>query len=188
MGPGGVAALAADGDDHAVWGLEGNVLSRSAYSRGDVEAAFAASAHVVRETFTTQRVEHAFLEPESTLAVPGGWPTTAGGSAPAHGPLHVYSGGQGVWDDRDQIASILAVGTEEVVVELVSNGGAFGSRYVATDIGLMRKHGLRRGATAGICASSLRIGRWPRFFCSSFWMMPTSPPAAAAAAGAREAT
>ena len=33
-------------------------------------AALQASAHVVHETFQTQRIEHAFLEPESTLAVP----------------------------------------------------------------------------------------------------------------------
>ena len=40
----------------------------------------------------------------------------------------VYSGGQGVWDDRDQIASVLNIGTDEVTVELVSNGGAFGGK------------------------------------------------------------
>ena len=108
----------ANGADDAVWTLPGNVLSRSTYARGDAEAALAASAHVVRETFQTQRVEHAFLEPESTLAVPG----TDGA------PLHVYSGGQGVWDDRDQIAAILGIGTDEVTVELVSNGGAFGGK------------------------------------------------------------
>ena len=42
--------------------------------------------------------------------------------------LHVYSGGQGVWDDRDQIASLLAVDPSRVTVELVSNGGAFGGK------------------------------------------------------------
>ena len=71
----------------------------------------------VHEVFQTQRIEHAFLEPESTLAVPDG-----------NGHLHVYSGGQGVWDDRDQIASLLGVGTDVVTVELVSNGGAFGGK------------------------------------------------------------
>ena len=105
-----------DADEDAVWGLDGNVLSRSTYGRGDVEAALAASAHTVDEVFQTQRVEHAFLEPESTLAVP----TETG--------LHVYSGGQGVWDDRDDIARVLNIGTDEVVVELVSNGGAFGGK------------------------------------------------------------
>jgi len=107
-------ALASEED--AVWGLDGNVLSRTVYSRGDVERALEESEHVVRETFLTQRVEHAFLEPESTLAVP------------ADGSLMVYSGGQGVWDDRNQIASVLDLSTDDVVVELVSNGGAFGGK------------------------------------------------------------
>ena len=101
----------------AVWGTESNELSRSAYARGDVDAALASSAHVVHEVFETQRVEHAFLEPESTLAVPRD-----------DGGLHVYSGGQGVWDDRNQIASCLGISRDMVRVELVSNGGAFGGK------------------------------------------------------------
>ena len=105
----------------AVWGTDSNVLSTSAYQRGDIEAAWAASAHVVSETFTTQRIEHAFLEPESTCAVP---------SVDAHGErqLYVYSGGQGVWDDRNQIATVLGVGRDAVTVELISNGGGFGGK------------------------------------------------------------
>lgn len=110
-----VAAI--DDPEIAVFGTENNVLSISAYERGDVDVALAASAHVVHEIFNTQRIEHAFLEPESTLAVPG-----------EGGHLHVYSGGQGVWDDRDQIAAILGVDTTVVTVELVSNGGAFGGK------------------------------------------------------------
>ncbi len=109
------SALASDED--AVWGLSGNTLSRSVYHRGDVDAALAACAHVVSEIFHTQRVEHAFLEPESTLAVPQD-----------DGTLMVYSGGQGVWDDRDQIADMLAIDKDRVTVELVSNGGAFGGK------------------------------------------------------------
>ncbi len=111
-----VAAI--DDPEIAVWGTDGNVLSVSEYQRGDVDAALAASAHTVHEVFQTQRIEHAFLEPESTLAVP-----SADGTH-----LHVYSGGQGVWDDRDDIARVLAVDTDTVTVELVSNGGAFGGK------------------------------------------------------------
>ena len=44
------------------------------------------------------------------------------------GTMHVYSGGQGVWDDRDDICHVLGVTTDRVVVELVSNGGAFGGK------------------------------------------------------------
>ena len=109
---------AIDDPEIAVWGTDSNVLSRSEYARGDVDAALAASAHVVTETFQTQRIEHAFLEPESTLAVPD----------THNGTLHVYSGGQGVWDDRDQICAILNLPTDAVTVELVSNGGAFGGK------------------------------------------------------------
>jgi aldehyde oxidoreductase len=109
-----VAAI--DDPEIAVFGTTSNVLSRSTYARGDVDSALAASSYVVRETFQTQRIEHAFLEPESTLAVP------------SDGRLHVYSGGQGVWDDRDQIAAVLGVPIDRVAVELVSNGGAFGGK------------------------------------------------------------
>jgi len=108
---------AIDDPENAVWELEGNVLSRSVYKRGDVDSALASSAHTVHEVFQTQRVEHAFLEPESTLAVPG-----------QDGTLKVYSGGQGVWDDRNQIAAILAIAPQKVLVEQVSNGGAFGGK------------------------------------------------------------
>ena len=101
----------------AVWGTDTNVLSRSAYARGDVDAALAGSAHVVTETFRTQRIEHAFLEPESTLAEPR-----------PDGTLYVWSGGQGVWDDRNQIAAVLGIDPSLVTVELVANGGAFGGK------------------------------------------------------------
>ncbi len=110
-------AAVTNGTEDAVWELDGNVLSRSVYARGDVDAALAASAHTVHEVFQTQRIEHAFLEPESTLAVPHG-----------DGTMHVYSGGQGVWDDRDQMASVLGIEPQQITVELVSNGGAFGGK------------------------------------------------------------
>ncbi|MGD9793515.1 MAG: molybdopterin cofactor-binding domain-containing protein [Acidimicrobiia bacterium] len=106
----------------SVWGTETNILSRSTYARGDVESALATSAHVVHQVFETQRIEHAFLEPESTVAIPSA--AIAGGRS----VLQVYSGGQGVWDDRNQIADVLGIGRDEVVVTLVSNGGAFGGK------------------------------------------------------------
>ena len=126
---------AVDHVEDAVWGLDGNVLSRSAYQRGDAEAALAGAAHVVTETFQTQRIEHAFLEPESTLAVPvpagERLPLTNGDTANEptdFDRLLVYSGGQGIWDDRDSITSVLGVEPGVVATELVSNGGAFGGK------------------------------------------------------------
>jgi selenium-dependent xanthine dehydrogenase len=95
----------------------GNVLSVSRVRRGDVDAALAASAHVVSRSYRTQRIEHAFLEPESSLAVPA-----------ADGRIDVFSQGQGVWDDRRQVASFLGLPEEQVVVTQVSCGGAFGAK------------------------------------------------------------
>src|SRR5206468_1415655 len=89
---------------------EGNVLSLSTVKRGDADSALASAAHVVHETFRTQFIEHAFLEPESSLAVP--WPDGAG--------FDVFSQGQGVWHDREQIASFMDLPEERVRVTQVS--------------------------------------------------------------------
>ncbi|MBT3222129.1 MAG: molybdopterin-dependent oxidoreductase, partial [Proteobacteria bacterium] len=94
-----------------------NLLSTSTVHRGDVDTALATSAHVLEETFHTQQTEHAFLEPESSLAIPKNG-----------GTILIYSQGQGVFEDREQIADILGLPQEKVVVELVSNGGAFGGK------------------------------------------------------------
>jgi aldehyde oxidoreductase len=102
----------------AVWKTDNNILSTSRYKRGDTQIAMSTSAHVVEETFVTQRIEHAFLEPESTVAVP-----SKDGKS-----LHVYSGGQGIWDDRNDIAKVLNLDNAQVTVELVTNGGAFGGK------------------------------------------------------------
>ncbi len=93
-----------------------NVLSLSRVRRGDVDTALATSAHVVTETFGTQFIEHAFLEPESSLAYPTG-----------HG-VHFYTQGQGIWSDRRQVASLLGLPEKDVRATLVSNGGAFGAK------------------------------------------------------------
>ena len=94
-----------------------NILSTTRFARGDVDAALAASAHVVTGTWTTQRIEHLFLEPEAALAVPL-----------PDGRLHLYSQGQGIFEDRRQIAAVLGEPEERLYVELVPNGGAFGGK------------------------------------------------------------
>jgi selenium-dependent xanthine dehydrogenase len=94
-----------------------NVLSRTIIQRSDVDAALASSAHVVTGTWQTQRIEHLFLEPEAALAVPLD-----------DGRLHLYSQGQGIFDDRRQVAAVLAESEDNIFAELVPNGGAFGGK------------------------------------------------------------
>jgi xanthine dehydrogenase molybdenum-binding subunit len=96
----------------------GNILSHTRIRRGDVEAALAKSAHVVTGAWSTQRIEHLFLEPESALVEPGERP----------GTFKLYSQGQGVFDDRRQCASFLGIPEDDLAVELVPNGGAFGGK------------------------------------------------------------
>ncbi len=94
-----------------------NVLSRCVIDRGDADAALAESAHVVSGSWSTQRVEHLFLEPESAVAEPL-----------PDGRLGLYSQGQGVFDDRRQVATFLGIEEKDIYVELVPNGGAFGGK------------------------------------------------------------
>ena len=94
-----------------------NLLGHSVVLRGDADAALAASAHVVSGHWQTQRIEHLFLEPESALAEPL-----------PDGRLHLRTQGQGIFDDRRQVARFLGMPTEKIFVELFPNGGAFGGK------------------------------------------------------------
>ncbi|MBI3073991.1 MAG: selenium-dependent xanthine dehydrogenase [Deltaproteobacteria bacterium] len=94
-----------------------NLLSHSVIRRGDADRALAASAHVVSGTWQTQRIEHLYLEPEAALAEPL-----------SDGRLALFTQGQGVFDDRRQVAQFLGVAEEQIYVELVPNGGAFGGK------------------------------------------------------------
>ncbi|MFA6028268.1 MAG: selenium-dependent xanthine dehydrogenase [Elusimicrobiota bacterium] len=94
----------------------GNELEVSVAKKGDVEKAFKECAHIVEQVYTTQLVEHAFLETEACLAEPD-----------ADG-LRVYSQTQGVYEDRKQIAKLLGLPEAKVRVVLVPNGGGFGGK------------------------------------------------------------
>lgn len=93
------------------------ILSQTRITRGDADAALVKSAHVVHGTWRTQRVEHLFLEPESAMAEPL-----------EDGRLRLFSSGQGIFDDRRQVAAFLGIAEEDLLVEQLSSGGAFGGK------------------------------------------------------------
>ncbi len=95
---------------------EGNMLSRSVTSRGEMAQAEAASAYIVQGVFETQMIEHGFMEPECTVARPLG------------DGVELFSSGQGIFEDRVQIAKILGLPLQKVRVILVPNGGGFGGK------------------------------------------------------------
>ncbi len=97
----------------------GNVLSQSVVQRGDVDRALAEAAFVSRGIYQTQCIEHGYMEPEAALARPG--------SGTGEG-IEVFSQGQGVYEDRTQVAKVLGMPEGRVRVVQVSNGGAFGGK------------------------------------------------------------
>ncbi len=97
---------------------KGNVLETCEIKRGgDALAILASAAHVVERTYTTQRVEHGFIETEAAVAQPWGVDGVK---------VHVQS--QGVYEDQRQIARLLGIPPEKVSVTLMPCGGAFGGK------------------------------------------------------------
>lgn len=96
---------------------EGNLRREVRVARGDAEAAFAACAHVVEDTYVTPRQMHGFLETE------GGWARVE-----ADGSLMIRVGGQHGARDRLQIARILGWPESRIRVVTSPTGGAFGGK------------------------------------------------------------
>jgi selenium-dependent xanthine dehydrogenase len=96
---------------------KGNLLSQTIMRRGNVDKAIAEATHVVTQHYSTPHQEHAFLEPESALAIPS-----------QCGTLTVYTAGQSVYDDRQGIVEMLGVPEEKVRVISKYVGGGFGGK------------------------------------------------------------
>lgn len=94
----------------------GNILAREVLKRGNVDEAIKNSKYVVTNNYSVPFTEHAFLEPESALAVP------------TDEELVVYTGTQSVYDDLHEIISLL--GAQESKIRIVSKyvGGGFGGK------------------------------------------------------------
>ncbi len=93
-----------------------NVLEHVRIRKGDVDAAFASADVVLEETFETSWQEHAYLQPDAGIAYC------------EDERVIVETAGQWLHEDRKQIAKILGVPEERVVIRYAKIGGAFGGR------------------------------------------------------------
>jgi aldehyde oxidoreductase len=93
-----------------------NVLASGVCERGDTDAAFAAATHVAEGRWETSFVEHAYIEPEAGYAI-----------RECDG-LTVFACTQATTMDRDEIARILGLAKEDVVVLASACGGGFGGK------------------------------------------------------------
>ncbi len=94
-----------------------NLLLHVPIRKGDAARALAAADIVLDGVFTTSWQEHAFLQPEAGVA-----------RVDEAGRVVVETAGQWLHEDRRQIAAMLRVPDEEVIVRYAAIGGAFGGR------------------------------------------------------------
>lgn len=94
-----------------------NLLARIAIRKGDVAASFAAADVVLEGEFSTTWQEHAFLQPEAGIAY-----------IDDADRVVVETAGQWLHEDRKQIAQMLGLPEEQVVIRYAAIGGAFGGR------------------------------------------------------------
>lgn len=100
---------------------DGNILKKTVIKYGkNVEDLFKSAAFVAKRTLKTQLIEHAYLELEASIARVEG------------DKLIVYSQGQGIFEDRRQLASFLNIPENKIIVKLVAAGGAFGGKEELT--------------------------------------------------------
>ncbi|HEV7126304.1 MAG TPA: molybdopterin cofactor-binding domain-containing protein, partial [Ktedonobacterales bacterium] len=94
-----------------------NVLLHLPIRKGDTTRGFAAADVVLTGEFTTSWQEHAFLQPEAGIAYLDDAERVV-----------IETAGQWLHEDRRQIAAILQLPEEQVVVRYAAIGGAFGGR------------------------------------------------------------
>lgn len=111
-----IPQIAMDKSSARVHPEKDNLLEVCSVQRGEADVMLKKSAFVASGTFQTQRIEHAFMEKESALAMP------------LEKGIKLFSQSQGIYEDRRQIALLLGLQSEEVQVELVPNGGGFGGK------------------------------------------------------------
>ncbi|MBS5985731.1 selenium-dependent xanthine dehydrogenase [Clostridium sp.] len=95
---------------------DGNILVREVLKRGKVDEALKNSKYVVTNHYSVPFTEHAFLEPESAVAVP------------TEKELIVYTGSQSVYDDLHEITHLLGLGEDKVRIISKYVGGGFGGK------------------------------------------------------------
>jgi CO/xanthine dehydrogenase Mo-binding subunit/aerobic-type carbon monoxide dehydrogenase small subunit (CoxS/CutS family) len=94
-----------------------NIFYQGCLQRGEIDRALKESDVVVSGQFSTSRVTHGYLEPESGLARPD-----------RRGGVEIFYPSQTVFDDQAQVAEVLNLPPDRVRVVQLPTGGAFGGK------------------------------------------------------------
>ncbi|NLF57199.1 MAG: molybdopterin-dependent oxidoreductase [Candidatus Hydrogenedens sp.] len=104
--------------------VPGNLLQHTMVRKGNIEEGFNKSFILLENTYMTQRVEHAYIEPETTLAY-----------LDESSVMNVLTSTQYPFRDRRQIAPALGMPHNMVRVTQMTTGGGFGGKDdVTTEI------------------------------------------------------
>jgi len=95
----------------------GNLLKHIKVRKGDIDAGFIEADVILEHTFHTQITDHAFLEPECSIAVPT-----------SDGRIEIYVGSQIPYSDRTQVARVMGWLEKRVRVVGQLVGGGFGGK------------------------------------------------------------
>lgn len=94
-----------------------NLVNHGCVRRGDAAAALASCDLVVDETFSTQAIEHSYMEPESAVALPR-----------PDGILEIRGSMQHPFSTRRFVAALLGTPLADVEVVSTTTGGGFGGK------------------------------------------------------------
>lgn len=95
-----------------------NILVTEKVKRGDARKALENSDFVIEESFITPHTEHAFMEMECALAT----------YTPDNDGVLVYTSGQSVFDEQEEISHILKIESQRVRCVSCYVGGGFGGK------------------------------------------------------------
>lgn len=95
----------------------GNLLKHIKVDKGDIQKGFHEAEVIFEDTFYTPTYEHAFMEPECSIA-----------RVLDDGKVEIYVGSQIPYSDRDQVAEALGLPYDKVRVRGPLVGGGFGGK------------------------------------------------------------
>ncbi len=98
----------------------GNILAHEHLIRGDAGQAIARAKYKVTNHYETPWTEHAFLEPETAVAMP------------FDDGVFIYSTDQGTYDTQHECSLMLGLPREKIIVENKLVGGGFGGKEDVT--------------------------------------------------------
>ena len=109
--------VAAKAEDAPCVHDDGNLLKHIKVNKGDIKLGFEQAEFIIEDTYFTPSYEHAFMEPECSIARPL-----------EDGQIAVYVGSQLPYEDRNQVAAALDLPLEKVRVRGPLVGGGFGGK------------------------------------------------------------